>query len=133
MIWKRKRKRKKGTAQIEDYILVVSGDNGTSKTVEKDNTATFNIINNYTKDVGSLKIVKTTSGETTPENTEFVITGPNEYTKTVKYSEFTGGSYIINNLPVGTYKVEEKVNTAQITNYTLQVTGDNGTTKNKRQ
>ncbi|SFO40165.1 choice-of-anchor A domain-containing protein, partial [Eubacterium pyruvativorans] len=44
-------------------------------------------------ETGSLKIVKTTNGGTTPKGTEFVITGPNNYSKTVKYSEFAGGPY----------------------------------------
>lgn len=52
---------------------------------------------------GSLEITKTTNGATTPDDTEFTITGPNGYSQTVKYSEFKDGKYTLENLPVGEY------------------------------
>ena len=80
-------------------------------------------------ETGSLKIVKTTTGGTTPNGTEFVITGPNNYSKTVKYSEFAGGPYELSNLPVGEYTVTENADSAKLEGYTLAVSGDNGAAK----
>jgi|GEM_PF-2861038 len=78
-------------------------------------------VSNKEQQTGSLEITKTTTGGTTPAEATFTITGPNNYSKTVKYSEFTDGKYTIDNLPVGDYTVTESG--AEVTGYTLTVTG----------
>ncbi len=117
---------KEGTAVVETFTLTVEG-NGAKAAVAKNTTATVNIANTYTKDKGNLEITKSTTGAATPANTEFVITGPNGYAKTVKYSEFTNGKYVVTGLPVGEYTVTETVETAKVTNYTLTVEGNGAT------
>ncbi|MDO5568354.1 MAG: hypothetical protein Q4F87_03570, partial [Eubacteriales bacterium] len=115
------------SAKVEGYTLAVSGS-GETKTVVKDGTTEFGITNSYSevqKPKGSLKIVKTTNGGITPNGTEFVITGPNNYSKTVTYSEFAGGPYVLSNLPVGEYTVTENADSAKVEGYTLAVSGDN--------
>jgi hypothetical protein len=102
-----------GYTSNDDYVKVVNG------------TAT--ITNTYTKpsqDTGSLKLTKTSSGHDTPDDAEFTITGtrPNNYSRTVKYSELTNGSITLSNLPIGTYTVTESK--ADIDGYSLNVTGD---------
>jgi hypothetical protein len=75
---------------------------------------------------GSLKIVKATTGGTTPAGTTFTITGPSGFTaKTIKYSDFTNGSYLLENIPLGSYTVTEDTDSAKITSYTLNVTYTN--------
>lgn len=71
---------------------------------------------------GSLKIVKTTEGGTTPADAEFTVTGPDGFSKTVRYSEFENGSFTIGNLVPGEYSVKEA--NADVEGYSLQVTGD---------
>ena len=72
---------------------------------------------------GSLKITKKVEGGiTVPADAEFTVTGPNGYSKMVKYSEFTNGEYTLSGLPVGEYTVTEDETTAQVENYTLTVT-----------
>ena len=112
------------SAAVSNYTLTVSGDNGTAKTVEKDKTATVTITNTYSQKVGSLEIVKTTSGSTTPSGTTFTIAGPNNYSKTVTYSEFTDGKLTLANLPEGEYTVTEDTDRAAVENYSLTVTGN---------
>ena len=73
--------------------------------------------------------MKTTTGATTPANAEFTITGPNNYSKTVKYSEFKNGKYTLENLPVGDYTVTEDADGAKVAGYTLSVTGSGATAK----
>lgn len=117
------------TAKVGSYTLTVSGDNGKQEAVTKDETAKVNITNTYSQDKGSLEIVKTTSGGTTPADTVFTITGPNNYSKTVKYSEFTNGKYELDKLPIGEYTVKEDADSAKVNNYTLTVKGNNSVTK----
>ena len=57
--------------------------------------------------LGSLKIVKSFELATKPiENVEFLITGPNGYSKTFKTN--SAGEITVNNLPIGTYTVTEQ-------------------------
>lgn len=73
-------------------------------------------------DKGSLQIKKdfTVNGtELTDEEKNvisFTITGPNSYSKTVKYSDFTNGIYTLSDLKSGSYKVTESG--ADINGYT---------------
>ena len=83
--------------------------------------------NTTSPETGSLKIVKTTTGGTTPGDTVFQITGPDGHSETVKYSKFTGGSYELRNLPVGEYTVTENAESAKVEGYTLAVTGSGET------
>ncbi|MEE1274317.1 MAG: SpaA isopeptide-forming pilin-related protein, partial [Olegusella sp.] len=53
---------------------------------------------NKEQQTGSLEITKTTTGGTTPAEATFTIAGPNNYSKTVKYSEFTDGKYTVEGL-----------------------------------
>ncbi len=76
---------------------------------------------------GDLKITKEAVGNTTPANTSFTVTGPNGFSKTVKYSEFAEGACTIKNLPLGTYTVTEDTTSADVPGYTLVVTGNGGT------
>ena len=68
--------------------------------------------NTYTRKLGNLEIIKTFAGD--PLNSDcdlskmtFTVTGPDGYTATKTYDEFTDGKWTINNLPTGTYTVKE--------------------------
>lgn len=108
--------------QTKHYFKFSSdGTQDTSKNIYM-NGATLSVGDkptSTTPDKGSLEIVKTTNGGTTPGDTTFTITGPNGYSRTVKYSELTNGSITIDNLPVGDYTVKESK--ADVNGYTLKV------------
>ena len=114
-----------GSAAVENYSLSVTGNGGKAQVV-KGETVTVTIKNTYSQEVGSLEIVKTTSGATTPAGTTFTISGPNGYKVEKKYSEFTDGKLTLENLPVGEYTVTENTDSAKVANYTLNVTGNGG-------
>lgn len=95
---------------------------------------TVNLINEKVADeevLGELEIIKTTKGGTTPAGTEFIITGPNGYSTTVKYSEFEDGKYVLKDIPLGEYIVREKTETGAVAGYTLKVNGEQKATLNK--
>ena len=75
-------------------------------------------------DLGSLKIKKNFGGTTVPTDAAnktytFTVTGPNNYSKTVK---ITGdGEETLENLEYGTYTITEDQNTAKIDGYKLTV------------
>lgn len=100
----------------------------TNVTVEKDGNPTVSFENSYKQQTGKLKIKKTFSGaELTEEQKnkiQFKITGPNGYENTIDYLDMTDGELTINDLPLGTYKVEEVDGTGNVTGYTLAVTGE---------
>lgn len=73
---------------------------------------------------GSLTIRKVTDGGTTPADTTFTITGPNDYLQTVRYGDFVDGSYTIADLIPGDYTVTENESTANIPTRTLTVDGN---------
>jgi uncharacterized surface anchored protein len=113
-----------GSAAVSGYTLTVTGNGGTA-TVAADANVSLGITNTYTNNkTGSLMIVKTSAGATTPAGTVFTITGPNGYSKTVTYSQFTGGRYTLTDLVPGTYTVTENRDSAVIVSYALTVTGD---------
>ena len=112
-------------AQIDTVTLTVSGTGDVKVTV--DATASVTVVNNYTEDLGSLKLVKTFSG--TPDDADlsglrFLVTGPHDYSRTVVYAEFTGDSFTIENLPVGVYTVTETNAGELIARYTLITEGE---------
>ncbi len=86
-------------------------------------TAEVAFTNNYKKQVGSLKLTKTVTGDKTldevADDISFEITDSDGNSKIVSGSDLlaAGGSYTIDNLAVGDYTVTETV--AGITGYTL--------------
>lgn len=101
------------------------------ETVDNANGVLENDVTNVVftnKKFGSLTIIKETTGNTTPAGTQFVITGPFDYSKTITYADFKNVNgkmtYVINDLAIGEYTVTEIKDTAEITDYTLVVSGD---------
>jgi uncharacterized surface anchored protein len=117
---------KESGADVDGYTLQVDGTK--TATVETSKTAEISLTNTYSQKVGTLEIVKTTNGGTTPADTVFTITGPNKYKVEKHYSDFKDGKLTIGNLPVGEYTVKE--GNAAVDGYTLNVTGDNDIAKN---
>lgn len=73
------------------------------------------LITNTVPAPGSLKITKTTVGAgfndltyTQKDNITFTVTGPYNYSKVIRLSEFSGSEYTIDGLYAGTYQVEEE-------------------------
>ncbi|MBQ6950714.1 MAG: hypothetical protein IJN44_04385, partial [Clostridia bacterium] len=94
--------------------------------VLEDGTVTVSVLNEVPQ--GSLKLVKVIEGASEDADLakiSFTVTGPDGYSKIVTYAEFTNGEYLLENLPVGAYKVTEDESTAQVPGYTLTVTGNN--------
>lgn len=71
---------------------------------------------------GSLKLTKTSNGHDTPDDATFTITGPDNFSKVVKYSELKDGSITLSGLKVGRYTVAET--NADVGGYTLAVQGN---------
>ena len=99
-----------GEAQIPNYILTVSGTGDVE--VQKGATASVTIVNSYSQSANNLTIVKRFVG--LPENADtsdlqFRITGPAGFeATTVRYNVFAAnGSYTLENVPTGEYRVEE--------------------------
>ena len=72
--------------------------------------------------VGRLEITKVSKGERTPEDTEFIVTGPDGYRKEIRYSEFKDGKYTLEGLKLGEYRVVESQ--GEIDGYVLRVEGN---------
>ena len=123
---------------IPNYTLLkASVTTGTADVLVAETSAVL-LLNIYEQDKGSLTLVKNFEG--TPEGANlngltFKITGPDGYTNTVSYAEFSGGRMTIKNLPVGEYKVEETNAGKLIAGYTLNTesvtTGSATVAKNK--
>ena len=82
------------------------------------------VVNNYTDDLGDLKITKTFIGTDDVDEKDlnalaFEVTGPNGYSQTVYYIQFVNGEYTIKNLPVGEYAVTETNADGLISGYSL--------------
>ena len=124
-------------AAIETYGLTVEGEG--KVTVVKDETATAEVTNTYSKDKGSLTISKAVTGLSDADQKanadkiyKFTVKGSDnkyyaadgtasgtEVVLEIKANE----SLTIVNLPVGTYTVEEKQDDAAIETYGLSVEG----------
>ena len=94
-------------------------------TLTRDAEVEVPLENEYKEKLGGLTIVKTFTGA--PEDADlselsFVISGPNGYTRGVKYSEFVSGAFHIDDLPEGTYTVVEQGAETLIDHYHLVVT-----------
>ena len=118
---------------VSGYTFVENGSttSGTG-TVSKTSTehSTVELINKFTKDVGSLKITKTL-GANAPQGADqktyvFNVTGPDGYDKDFEIEG--AGSKTITDLVPGNYTVTEKKDGAAINGYDLEVTGDDGKT-----
>ncbi|MEE3486647.1 MAG: FctA domain-containing protein [Bulleidia sp.] len=96
-------------AEVDGYELTVTGD--TAAVVEDGKTAKAELTNDYRQKKGSLEITKTFTGDAVNDDVKnsvaFTVTGP-DYSKTIRYADFTDGRYTIKDLPVGTYTVVEK-------------------------
>ncbi|MCC8050667.1 MAG: DUF5979 domain-containing protein, partial [Clostridiales bacterium] len=112
-------------AKVDDYTLSVTGDGTVATTVVTGETAKVTIENTYTRETGSLEITKKTTGATTPESTEFTISGPADFTTvTYTYKDFTEGVLTLTDIPTGDYTIVESVDGAKVDGYTLSVTGE---------
>ena len=110
---------------IDGYDLEVTG--GGEVSVSGNATAKTTVTNTYTKQKGSLRIVKTLAAGYPKEAEDtvfaFTVTGVG-FSKTVF---ITGeGSETIDNLEPGRYTVTENKDAAKIDNFDLIVTGDEG-------
>ena len=106
-------------AQVQDYDLTVTIDKPTVTLSDADKNADVKVTNEYVKQTGKLKISKTFDSSTAITNTDglkFIVTGPDNFRKEIKYSDFTNGEYTVtkdvpggttDELPVGVYSVTE--------------------------
>lgn len=103
-------------ADVDGYTRTTTYSVAGGKTrVVKGQDAVLTVTNSYTRDKGSLELEKVfaggkTAGDLTAKQKEailFTITGPDNYSKVVKYSEFTAGKYKLTDLPTGEYQVTE--------------------------
>jgi|GEM_PF-2738193 len=94
-------------ADVEGFALDVTGT-GNVEVIAKSN-ASLAVVNTYDELLGSLKITKSFAGDdvSIPTGITFTVAGPNGYSKTVAYSEFENGVYVLENLKPGTYTVTE--------------------------
>jgi len=125
-------------ADVTDYILTLEITGGSTASVTVGQTTTVEITNTYIPETGGLKIMKTTSGNTTPEDTEFVVEQLQtdgtwkQYGDIIYYKDFYDlngvDTYLLLNIPTGTYRVTENRDSAQIANYTLNVVEDHTAT-----
>ena len=100
-------------ADVKGYTVVTTYSVESGKTtVKKDQEATIDITNDYTRNLGSLTFTKTINGvsEEDAKNITFTVSGDN-FNKTVKLSDMTEKdgkySYTISDLPTGEYTVTE--------------------------
>ncbi len=101
-----------------------SFNDGDKSITEKDSKVNDQISSDddFNQSGGTLIIKKISNGTVTPENTEFMVIGPNDYNKVIKYSEFIDGEYQLENLVLGEYKVTESL--ADVDGYVLDVQGN---------
>ena len=95
---------------IDHYILSSGSVTGGKADVTVNGTVTIELSNEYEPNLGKLTIRKLFAGQ--PKDADvsgltFEITGPEDYSLTVRYGDFTDGSYTISDLPEGVYRVKE--------------------------
>ena len=92
--------------------------------VSNGSTAEIKFTNTYEDQKGSLELTKNFAGDAISKESKdkitFTITGPNNYSKVVKYSEFVDGKYTLNGLVLGKYKVVES--NEQVNGFEVAVT-----------
>ena len=78
--------------------------------------------NTYTRQKGLLVLEKRFVGNegNIPADLSFTVTGPDNYSRTIKYSEFTDGVYKLKDIPTGNYTVVE--NNPSIPNFSVITT-----------
>jgi len=114
-------------ADVNDYNLttsfMVNGKAADTATVNLTKAgATIDITNTYSMKVGSLTITKRNNG-TTPEEVTLTVTGPHEFSEEVVLNA-NSWTKKFENLPIGTYTVTEDTESANVTGYTLTVSGE---------
>ncbi|SKA62372.1 Cna protein B-type domain-containing protein, partial [Eubacterium uniforme] len=80
-----------------------------------DNATKVSLLNTYSRETGNLTInksFKVNGSDMTNDkafaNAKFIISGPEDFEKVeVSYADFKGGSYTLNNIPLGQYTVTE--------------------------
>ena len=104
-------------------VTITPEDDGKGNiTAEPVYSGSTTFTNVYEEETYDLNINKTFTGAKVkaPDKLSFTVTGPDGYKKTISYSEFTDGKYVLKDLEPGTYKVVE--NNADIKGYTLKTT-----------
>jgi len=112
----------KGYEVADDIAFTVNQDGTISVNGKAVDDNLIEMTDEVEGEKGALTIKKTFTGDsvTAPSELTFTITGPKSYSKTVKFSEFTSGSYTLTKLPVGEYTVTESG--ADVSGYTLNTT-----------
>ena len=114
---------------VEGYTCEVTGEG--TVTVAPGADVTAPVTNTYTKKFGSLKVVKTVTGDLSGDSEEikdkvftFTVTGPegSDYEETVTLK--AGETKTLDNLVPGTYTVTELREGIDVDGYTCEVTGD---------
>ena len=115
---------------VTGFSVVTTYEVGETKTNEvtlaDGDDKTVAVTNAYTELKGGLTITKSFTGDTSELTDDyknaitFTITGPDSYSKTVSYSQFTDSSYTESDLTPGTYTVAE--NNANLDGYIVTTT-----------
>ena len=114
---------------VDGYTCEVTGEG--TVTVAPGADVTAPVTNTYTKKFGSLKVVKTVTGDLSGDSEEikdkvftFTVTGPegSDYEETVTLK--AGETKTLDNLVPGTYTVTELREGIDVDGYTCEVTGD---------
>ena len=122
-------------SEVEGYTLTVKTNCDSVTLSKEESRGIFSIENEYTlipvepevPVTGTLTILKDFMGDevTAPEDLSFTIMGPNNYVRTVLYSDFENDAFVVEGLELGTYKVFE--NNAAVEGYELDARVENDT------